>query len=424
MGGREEWCDFICSPYHAGRHLASIGSAVGSSVADAIEIAELEAFLSRVGSAQDVQVLADIVDLLKPEYIEFIETGLARVLDYLSNEMVHVEEVVGPALRGNPRWDRTILGRLSGALPTSKYVTRTAHRSFDLPENLLLRWLVEHLTATIRDIGRRIGPEGLHTRLRLMSARCEEALRHHWMSDVPRTTILTPQMLTSAERHRRGEYRQAAELARTRNLLSSRDRDQRWHAILMLLAVGWLEPISDDDLFELYSLVLVLDVLSNELGLGSPVEYGLLLRERRHVALFETESGVVRVFFDQSPAAALGIQGHYTMVRDAHYGITGAERRPDILVSFDPLDKARPSQRIMVEVKKSTDGRYLSDSVYKAFGYLYDFQALWDSPISPKIILVVPEGVTPKQTNSTPEVLMMSAQDRNVLASGLRQLLE
>ncbi len=423
MAGREEWRDFVCSPYHAGRHLASIGTAVGASVADAIEIAELQAFLDRLGSTQDVQVLADVIDLLRPEYIEFIDTDLARVLDHLSNEMVHVEEIIGPALRGNPRWDRTILGRLSGALPIGKYVTRTAHRSFDLPENLLLRWLVEHLTATIRDIGRRTSLEGLHPQLRLISTSCEEALRHHWMSDVPRAAILTPQMVTSAERHRRAEYRKAAELARTRNSLSSRDPDQRWHAILMLLAVGWLEPISDDDLFELYSLVLVLDVLSNELELGSPVEYGLLLRDRRHVAMFETEAGSVRVFFDQSPATALGVQGHYTVIRDAHTGITGAERRPDILVTFDPHDKALPPQRIIVEVKKSADGRYLSDSIYKAFGYLYDFDALWATPIAPKIALVVPEGVSPKPANSIPEVLMLSAQDRDVLASALHQLL-
>ncbi|HVH73291.1 MAG TPA: hypothetical protein VM755_00090 [Stellaceae bacterium] len=421
--GREQWRDFICSPYHAGRHLASIGSAIGKSVADAIEIAELQAFLDRVGSNRDVQVLADVIDLLRAEYLDFIDTDLARVLDHLSNEMIHVEEIIGPALRGNPRWDRTILGRLSGALAPGKYVTRTAHRSFDLPENLLLRWLVEHLTATIRDIGRRTGPEGLHPQLRAIAARSEEALRHHWMSDVPRTTVLAPQMLTSAERHRRGEYRRAAELARTRNSLGSRDPDQRWHAILMLLAVGWLEPISDDDLFELYSLVLVLDVLSNELGLGSPVEYGLLLRDRRHVALFETENGVVRVFFDQSPAVALGIQGQYTAIRDTHSGITGAERRPDILVTFDPAEKASPPQRLIVEVKKSTDGRYLSDSIYKAFGYLYDFQALWAAPIAPRIILVVPEGVAPKATNSIPEVLMISAQSRDVLAAGLRQIL-
>ena len=192
----------------------------------------------------------------------------------------------------------------------------------------------------------------------------------------------------------------------------------------MLLAVGWLEQISDDDLFELYVLVIVLDVLSDELGLGNPVEYGLLLRERRYVAAFEGTAGTVRVFFDQSPATALGIPGRYTAVRDAHLGISGAERRPDILVEFDPVDPALASTRILVEVKKTTDGRYLSDSIYKAFGYLYDFQALWAGGTgpNPKIVLVVPEGVSSREGVSVPEMMIASAGDREALAWGLRPI--
>jgi hypothetical protein len=423
MPDRDDWRDFICSPHHAGRHLASIGTSVGTSVAEAIDTAELQAFLDRVGSSQDVQVLADVVDLLRPEYLDFIDNDLARVLDHLSNEMVRVEEVVGPALRGNPRWDRTILGRMNYSLPVGKYFTRTAHRSFDLPENLLLRWLVDHLANTIRDISRRTGLDALHPQLRLIASRCEEALRHHWMSDVPGTALLTPQMVTAAERNRRPEYRRAASLARTRNGLSSRDRDFRWHAILMLLAVGWLEPICDDDLFELYVLVLVLDVLSDDLALGNPVEYGLLLRERRYVAAFESVNGTIRVFFDQSPATALGIPGRYTAVHDAHLGILGAERRPDILVEFDPIDRTMEAVRTIIEVKKTTDGRYLNDSVYKAFGYLYDFQDLWSAtgPI-PKIILVVPEGVSSREGVPVPDVMITSASDRVALARGLRPI--
>jgi hypothetical protein len=423
MPDRGDWRDFICSPHHAGRHLASIGTSVGVSVGEAIDTAELQAFLDRIGSAQDVQVLADVVDLLRPEYLDFIDNDLARVLDHLSNEMVRVEEVVGPALRGNPRWDRTILGRMNYSLPVGKYFTRTAHRSFDLPENLLLRWLVDHLSNTIRDIGRRTGLDALHPQLRLIASRCEEALRHHWMSDVPVTVLLTPPMITGAERHRRPEYRRAAGLARTRDSLSSRDKDFRWHAILMLLAVGWLEPISDDDLFELYVLVLVLDVLSDELGLGDPVEYGLLLRERRYVAAFESAAGTIHVFFDQSPATALGVPGRYTAVRDAHIGISGAERRPDILVEFDPVDPTMQPLRTIIEVKKTTDGRYLSDSVYKAFGYLYDFQDLWSGAASnPKIVLVVPEGVSGREEVAAPDVMSTSASDREALARGLRPI--
>ncbi|MEX0697122.1 MAG: hypothetical protein WD099_06235 [Dongiaceae bacterium] len=421
MTGRERWREFICSPLHAGRHLASIGTAVGASVADAIDASELEAFLHRLSAADDVQVLADVIDLLRAEYISFIDNDLARVLDHLSNEMVRVEEVVGPGLRGNPRWDRIVLGRLNCSLPTGRYVTRTAHRSFDLPENLLLRWLVDHLAATIRDISRRTGADGLHPQLGLIATRCEDALRHHWLAHVAQTAALGPLLITSAERHRRPEYRRAAALARTRSALSSRDKGYRWHAILMLLAVGWLEPISDDDLFELYSLVLVLDVLSNDLALGAPVEYGLLLRDRRYVAAFETPAGRVRVFFDQSPQTALGVYSRYTAVREAHQGLIGAERRPDILVTFEPADATTQTAHIIVEIKKSTDGRYLSDSVYKAFGYLYDFQSLWKAPHpNPKIILIVPEGISPKDGISVPEVMVVSGDDRAALATGLR----
>jgi hypothetical protein len=72
-----------------------------------------------------------------------------------------------------------------------------------------------------------------------------------------------------------------------------------------LLAANWLEPVDPDDLFELYALVLVLDLLEVELGLGPPMQYGLAVPGRDHVAMFETEGNRVRVFFDQSPASVL-----------------------------------------------------------------------------------------------------------------------
>jgi len=420
MTGRESWREFICSPLRAGRHLASIGTAVGTAVADAIDSSELEAFLHRLSAYDDVQVLADVIDLLRGDYTHFIETDLHRVLDHLSNEMIHVEEIVGPGLRGNPRWDRTILGRLSGSLPPGRYVTRTAHRSFNLPENLLLRWLVNHLSETIKDIGRRTGSDGLHPQLRLISTRCEEALRHHWLSDVPQPSTLNLRLIISAERHRRPEYRRAAALARTRDALSSRDKGYRWHAILMLLAVGWLEPINDDDLFELYSLVLVLDVLSKDLGLGDPTEYGLLLRGHGYVAAFESPLGHIRVFFDQSPVTALGIPSRYAEVREAHLGLLGVGRRPDILVTLEPADTSMTPIHMIIEAKKSTDGRYVSDSVYKAFGYLHDFQHLWNTAHPfPKIILIVPEGVSPKGAIASPEVVVLSGSDRVALGKAL-----
>ena len=192
----------------------------------------------------------------------------------------------------------------------------------------------------------------------------------------------------------------------------------------MLLAVGWLEPVSDDDLFELYCLVLVLDIISDELGLGQPLESGLLLRGRSHVAAFESSAGRIEVFFDQSPAMVMNIISRYSVVRKAHRGLTGTERRPDILVTFKPFDGS-PVTNLLIEIKKSADGQYISDSVYKAFGYLHDFASLWKTTtLNPKLILMIPSGVWPKQDEALTEIAMISSDDRQSLAAILTHIFE
>ena len=63
--GREAWREFICSPYHAGRHLSVIGRGVSGSVSDAVDLETLRAFLERLSNAyRDVQFLGDAVDLI------------------------------------------------------------------------------------------------------------------------------------------------------------------------------------------------------------------------------------------------------------------------------------------------------------------------------------------------------------------------
>ncbi|MBF5096013.1 hypothetical protein F1643_18145 [Azospirillum sp. INR13] len=316
---------------------------------------------------------------------------------------------------------------MAGSLPPGRYVSRTAHRSFDLPENLLLRWLVGNLLGAVIDIRRRVKAKGLHPDLRVLSARCEEALRHHWFGSIDEPPTLTNAMLIAARRHRRPEYRRAAALAAHRLALGSKEHDLQWRTILELLAVGWLEPIKDDNLFELYSLVLTIDVLAEELGFGEPVEYGLVAPERKHVACFDSRMGKVHVYFNQTPAVALGVTSRYSVVRDAHAGIGGQERRPDVLVRLSKPDDTIVT--VLVEVKKSTDGQYLSDSVYKMFGYLHDFRDLWVTQavgaaeahgIVPQAVLLVPEAFRPLEEVKPGELVLLSGSDREGLVRTLR----
>ena len=419
---REAWRDFICAPDRAGRHLSAIGRGVAGATSEAIDLAVLQSFLEKLhDTADDVRLLGSAVDLIVGGYRAYAEGPLHRVLDALSNEMLAQEQIVGPGLRGNPRWDRTILQRMAGTLSPVHYVSRTSHRSFELPENQLLSWLVDDLRRTVSIVEQRVGTAALHADLQTLRDECERARQHHWFSHISVPLRLTPEMIAAASRHRRPEYRAAAALARRRLEMETNDHHAWWYTIMSLLAVNWLEPVNDDDLFELYVLVLALDLLADELGFGEPVEYGLVTSRRGHVALFEDDHQKVRVYFDQTPAAVLGIPTEYGQVFAQHRGISGGERRPDILVVAEREDETR---LVLIEMKKTVDGRYISDSVYKVFAYLYDFRDTVSAGRTVKAILVVPGGVSAAPGASAGRtVFVASGDDRAGMAQAMKDAL-
>ena len=419
---REAWRDFICAPDRAGRHLSAIGRGVAGATSEAIDLAVLQSFLEKLhNTADDVRLLGSAVDLIVGGYRAYAEEPLHRVLDALSNEMLAQEQIVGPGLRGNARWDRTILQRMSGTLSPVHYVSRTSHRSFELPENQLLSWLVDDLRRTVSIVEQRVGTAALHADLQTLRDECERARQHHWFSDISVPLRLTPEMIAAASRHRRPEYRAAAALTRRRLEMETNDHHAWWYTIMSLLAVNWLEPVNDDDLFELYVLVLALDLLADELGFGEPVEYGLVTSRRGHVALFEKDHQKVRVYFDQTPAAVLGIPTEYGQVFAQHRGISGGERRPDILVVAEREGETR---LVMIEMKKTVDGRYISDSVYKVFAYLYDFRDTAGAGRTVKAVLVVPGGVSAApRAPAARTVFVASGDDRAGMAQAMKDAL-
>jgi len=134
------------------------------------------------------------------------------------------------------------------------------------------------------------------------------------------------------------------------------------------------------------------------------------------VALFEGKARSVRVFFDQTPAAVLGIPTEYGRVVGQYRGISGGERRPDILLVAE--SEGRP-RLVLVEMKKTADGRYMSDSIYKVFAYLYDFKGS-PSERAVKAVLVVPTGVSTSPGAPVDRaVFVASADDRGEMARTL-----
>ncbi|TPP11529.1 hypothetical protein [Rhizobium glycinendophyticum] len=418
---REAWRDFICSDDHAGRHLSSIGRGVIGSTHSSIDLHALQAFLEKLSGANaDISLLATVVDLLTGGYLQFLRNGFQRLLFALSNERVAREEIVGPALRGNPKWGATMLRRRVGTLSRVHYVTHTAHRSFDLPENQLLAWFVSDTAQRIKSVEKKVGFRNLHPDLQSISLACREALKHEYFADIQIPSRITHSLILSGQRQKRPEYREAAALARRSELLLMNDPAAWWYNVISLLAVNWLEPVNSDDLFELYILVLTIDVLAKELGFGDPLEYGLVSARRERIAHFATDELTIDLFFDQTPAAMLKIATAYGSIVSDYKELKGAERRPDIMLS---IEKDGVSKLILIEVKKTSDDKYASDSVYKMFGYIHDFSSLSGRDVSG--ILMLPGIVTQPATRSADTKLHIAsgnsrADFANVLEAAIR----
>ncbi len=135
MTDRETWSAFICSPMRAGRHLASIGRNSVGAMADAVDQASLQDFLSRIDDERAIELLAQFVDLSVGGYAAFVADKLHGLLDALSNEKRAGFETVGPGLRGQVQWDRTLVARRAGALPAGRYYSRVAHTVVEICMN-------------------------------------------------------------------------------------------------------------------------------------------------------------------------------------------------------------------------------------------------------------------------------------------------
>jgi hypothetical protein len=388
MTDRETWSEFICSPMRAGRHLASIGRNAMGSMAEAVDQASLEDFLSRIDDERAVELLAQFVDLSVGGYDDFVADKLHALLDALSNEKIGSFETVGPGLRGQVQWGRTLVARRAGALPVGRYFSRVAHRTFDMPINRVLAWLIHDLSRGLSSIKTQVGSQRLTPRMERMDAQLQEALGHHWLSDVEASPDVPADLALSRIDAGRGAYHEVLALARRRLRLQDRDLDRRWQEIVSLLAVGWLEPLDIDDLYELYALVLVLDILEEDLGLGAPVKIDLVRPGRREVARFEADDRIVSVFFDQSFSGIAGRPSRYELTTGSTPGLSSYPRRPDIVVTAGT--DAGPDRAMLLEVKNTSDPTYVAESIYRCFGYMHDFQdAGMFSKSGPDCVLLV-----------------------------------
>lgn len=423
---RARWLEHLTGSQHVHRFLSRIGSSVSPALATSLDEGALAQYVASLrGGETDTRVLLEVLELLTQGYDTFCTEALPELLLGLANETLLAQEVVGPGLRGVVRWDLTKLGRTNRTLPGSRFVANVPYRSFDTPHNVMLSWLLRDIRNAIERVKTKVGSKRLAPKLLTIQKGCDDALRSSPLSAVFKARAVAPHMLSIATYSKHQGYRAAASLVRRRQRMNKRDPSIRWSLILELLRRNWLQPISDDDLFELYALSQVLDVLIHDVGLNQPTAYGLLGSAIEPAATFDLDGRTTRVFFNRTPRKVTSIQGRYRSVISAHSEIDAPDRRPDIVVLS--TDSSGSSRCMFIEVKNAASADYMRESIYKVFGYLYDYELLFMADQPYKAVLYFPSDFPTRLRESEENesgLMLVPDSDRHRLSAALREGLQ
>lgn len=381
--------------------------------------ARVDQFLKRLARNQpDVRYLARLYYLTQPRVTIFFRDMLPDLVRSISHSSVGKVELSRRGARGKISWQHTLRARASGRVDTATLVIRRAVKSSDIPINRLLKLYLHGVSSAVSSVVSAVGRGALSREVEDLKRHADVMLNNPYIGGIALESRATANMRQAARRHRNRRY---GELARLQAEFDATVNQNKWESILRLLLRGWIEPVSDDDLFELYILVMVLDVLETEAGYGQPFQYGLIKSKRREVARFRraSDGAEVDVYFDQSPKTILGTSSEYMNIINQYDQFTGSPHRPDILLRFRLPDGT--IRHLVIEVKQTNDPQYMRDSIYKALAYLKDFAELWKSAAtqSPKTILAFSQAMSRKRasTDTGRDLVIISPGERTRLAS-------
>jgi hypothetical protein len=270
------------------------------------------------------------------------------------------------------------------------FVYRQLDRSWDTPENVTLAGFISHAERVGRAVMRAFDTtSGWRAVLADTTKSLRQALNTAPLRYVAPDPNWSVKPLRSVRR-RSALYAETEQLARawafSRRALSGDE-------LRGVLRNGWLIPATDDSLFEIFLLSLLVEALHDARSWDAFQLVPTGLRGRTAEAWLGKSK--VTLSFDSGLSRALGrsVPGEYRWIFETYDGLDLAARRPDVT-----LHVRGASEIVVLFEAKATDANsaYGRDSIYKALGYLKDFEKIW-SAFVPKVVLVLAGGVASSQ---------------------------
>jgi hypothetical protein len=327
------------------------------------------------------RVLAVHLMLSQPvrELVAELPTGIRRPLTSSVRP-----RVVGRTVTSGIDWAATIRNRATSSPVADTWVTRPANRVFDTPENRALAWIL----ATLEDRGLVAvpapgdAPGKWGDEIRAMTGVIHTARRTAWLEAVP-AAWPGDEAYLRLKADRMGFYRvRVSSAARyLRRLVVAPSPDD----IVEALSHRYFEPKQDWKLFEIAVLMRIARALA---AVGTRVNPTRLFHDGKSRPFGVYRVGAareLRIWYQAWPPATAPSE-----LDDAirHYELPSGWNRPDIVIEF--VDHGLPARALVLELKASTSGSYLSSGFAQLLSYLRDRPKLLASPGSGW--LVAPPG--------------------------------
>lgn len=334
------------------------------------------------------RVLAVHIMLSTPtrELVAALPTGIRRPL--VSSVR---PRVAGRTVTSGIDWAATARHRATSSPLGEIWVTRPARRVFDIPENRALAWVLRVLQERANMATTPSGEDSgtWADEIRTMTSTIHQARRTAWLEAVP-ATWPGDEAYLRLQADRMGFYRlRVAEAARyLRHLLIAPTADD----VVAAISKRYFEPKRDWKLFE----IAVLLRISSALGaVGTRMTRTRLFHDNRArpFASFRlTATRQVRVWYQTWPPATRPSE-----LDDAirHYELPSGGTRPDIVV--ETVDSGISTHALLLELKASASGSYLSSGLSQLLGYMRDRPALFGDAASGWLVAPESSGFVSKE---------------------------
>jgi hypothetical protein len=369
----------------------------------------LKRFLSCLENSGEDSLLKFVHYMMQPSLQDFANSRMPILLRSLAKSVDFGQSISAWGARGKIDWQRTLLKRSQGTITSGSFVCRNSISSYDTPENQLLLYFIKSILSVVFAWEKKYGSGSLPASVMLLKQEFVKAVKSCQLNNAKEISRVGIIHKSRCRRMKNIGYAQLLDLyIQFFDVLM----ESKWSSIAALIGKGWTAPVKSDDLFELYSLVRVLDCLKQSGRFGNIERYGLIRFNRSEIVKFKRDDGaVLSVYFDQSFATIVHkYSSNYQNILTSHGFQNISPRRPDMILKFE---KSGVEKYLIIECKETDNEKYIRDSVYKCFGYLYDFKAVWnDTSQVTKIILLIsnpPKVFTSSYVSQ--EVKIFSAED-------------